>query len=58
MRMCLVSASRQPCSADSCMVVTMKRPSGLKLTPRCDPFHSRNSGFDAAMFGNHIVTPL
>ena len=57
MRMCLLSASRQPCSADSCIVVTRNLLSGLKVTPRCEPAHSRNSGF-AAMFGNHSVTPL
>ena len=28
-----------------------------EVTPRCEPAHSRNSGF-AAMLGNHSVTPL
>ena len=42
--MCLRSASRQPCSIGSCIVVTRKRPSGLTVAPRCEPFHSRNSG--------------
>ena len=57
MRMCLLSASRQPCSAGSCMAVTRNLLSGLKVTARCEPVHSRISGF-AAMLGNHSVTPL
>ena len=43
MRMCLVSASRQPCSAGSCIAVTRNLLSGLKVTPRCEPAHSRTS---------------
>ena len=43
--MCLVSANRQPCSVGSCIDVTRNLPSGLKMTPRCEPFHSRTSGF-------------
>ena len=42
--MCWRSASRQPCSIGSCMVVTRKRPSGLTVTPRWEPFHSSFSG--------------
>src|SRR4029077_5959100 len=57
MRMCLESASRQPCSAGSCIVVTRNLLSGLNTTPRCEPAHSKNSAF-AAMLGNHSVTPL
>ena len=57
MRMCRLSASRQPCSAGSCIAVTRNLLSGLNMTPRCEPAHSRNSGF-AAMLGNHSVTPL
>ena len=44
MRMCFPSASRQPCSIGSCIVVTRKRPSGLTVAPRCEPFHSSFSG--------------
>ena len=44
MRMCLESASRQPCSAGSCIAVTRNLLSGLKVTARCEPAHSRNSG--------------
>src|SRR4029077_133541 len=57
MRMCLASASRQPCKAGSCIAVTRNLLSGLKVTPRCEPAHPRNSGC-AAMLGNHNVTPL
>ena len=44
MRMSLPSASRQPCSVGSCMVVTRNRPSGLNVTSRCEPFQSSISG--------------
>src|SRR2546422_800580 len=47
MRICLASASRQPCSAGSCIAVTKNLLSVLKTTPRCEPAHSRNSGFAA-----------
>ena len=40
MRMLRESASRQPCSAFSCIEVTRKRPSGEKVASRCAPFHS------------------
>ena len=42
--MCLVSASRQPCRACSCIVVTRKRPSGENNAPRCEPFQASGTG--------------
>src|SRR6266436_6504145 len=36
-----LSASRQPCSAGSCIVVTRNLLSGLKTTPRCEPAYGR-----------------
>src|SRR5438105_3472761 len=44
MRMSLRSDSRQQCSPGSCMEVTTKRPSGLNLAARCEPFHASISG--------------
>jgi hypothetical protein len=44
MRMCLPSASFQPCRAFSCMVVTRKLPSGEKVMPVCAPAHSQFGG--------------
>src|ERR1700682_2258258 len=45
MRICWPSASRQPCRACSCIVVTRKRPSGENNAPRCEPFQASISGF-------------
>src|ERR1700685_4175053 len=56
-RICRLSASRQPCSAGSCIAVTRNLLSGLNTTPRCEPAHSSTSPL-AAMLGNHSVTPL
>src|SRR2546422_159505 len=55
--MSLRSARRQPCSMGSCMAVTKKRPSGLTLAPRCEPFQASVSG-SALAFGNQSVAPL
>ena len=44
MRMWSPSASRQPCSAGSCMEVTRNRPSALKRTSRWEPFQASISG--------------
>ena len=40
------------------MVVTRKRPSGLTVAPRCEPFHSSTSGLASRALGNHSVTAL
>src|SRR6478735_11096007 len=56
-RICLLSASRQPCNAGSCIAVTRNLLSGENTTSRCEPAHSRNST-STAMFGNQSVTPL
>src|SRR5690349_19402222 len=58
MRMCLPSTSRQPCRVGSCMAVTRKRPSGLNVTSRCEPFHSSFSGLASGALGNQSVAPL
>ena len=58
MRMCCLSASRQPCSAFSCIAVTMNSPPGCHSTAVCEPFHSRKAPLAFSAPIHHSVTPL